>query len=46
VQHAELLAIEADLPKRGIALVILSIGGERLDTRNPTSELIMTILAG
>lgn len=43
---AELLAIEADLSKRGIGLVILSMGGERLDTRNPTSKLILTILAG
>ena len=34
---AELLAIEADLSKRKIGLVILSMGGERLDTRNPTS---------
>src|SRR3954447_20296521 len=43
---AKLLAIEADLSKRGIGLVILSMGGERLDTRNPTSKLMLTILAG
>jgi len=43
---AELLAVEADLSKRGIGLVILSMGGERLDTRNPTSKLMLTILAG
>lgn len=43
---AELLAIEADLSKRGIGMVILSMGGERLDTRNPTSKLMLTILAG
>ena len=43
---AELLTIEADLSKRGIGLVILSMGGEKLDTRNPTSKLILTILAG
>jgi DNA invertase Pin-like site-specific DNA recombinase len=43
---AELLSIEADLSKRGIGLVVLSMGGERLDTRNPTSKLILTILAG
>ena len=42
----ELLAIEADLAKRGIGLVILSMGGERMDTRNPTSKLMLTILAG
>jgi DNA invertase Pin-like site-specific DNA recombinase len=42
----ELLSIEADLSKRGIGLVVLSMGGERLDTRNPTSTLMLTILAG
>src|SRR3954466_13553295 len=43
---AELLTIEADLSKRGVGLVILSMGGECLDTRNPTSKLMLTILAG
>jgi DNA invertase Pin-like site-specific DNA recombinase len=43
---AELLAIEADLSKRGVGLIVLSMGGERLDTRNPTSKLMLTILAG
>ena len=43
---AELLAIEADLTRRGVGLVVLSMGGERLDTRNPTSRLMLTILAG
>ena len=43
---AELLAIEADLSKRGVGVVVLSMGGERLDTRNPTSKLMLTILAG
>jgi DNA invertase Pin-like site-specific DNA recombinase len=42
----DLLAIESDLSKRGIGLVILSMGGERLDTRNPTSKLMLTVLAG
>lgn len=42
----ELLSIEAELSKRGVGLVILSMGGERLDTRNPTSKLMLTILAG
>ena len=42
----ELLAIEADLSKRGVGLVVLSMGGERLDNRNPTSKLMLTILAG
>lgn len=43
---AEQLSIEADLSKGGIGLVVLSVGGERLDTRNPTSKLMLTILAG
>jgi DNA invertase Pin-like site-specific DNA recombinase len=43
---AELLTIEADLSKRGVGLMVLSMGGERLDTRNPTSKLMLTILAG
>ena len=43
---AELLAVEADLTRRGVGLVVLSMGGERLDTRNPTSRLMLTILAG
>jgi DNA invertase Pin-like site-specific DNA recombinase len=42
----ELLTIEADLAKRGVGLVVLSMGGEKLDTRNPTSKLMLTILAG
>jgi DNA invertase Pin-like site-specific DNA recombinase len=33
---AELLSSEVDLSERGIGLVVLSMGGERLDTRNPT----------
>lgn len=43
---ADLLAIVADLQKRGCGLLVLSMGGERLDTRNPTSKLMLTILAG
>ena len=43
---AQLLTIEADLSKRGIGLVVLSMGGTKLDTRNPTSKLMLTILAG
>jgi len=43
---AELLAIEADLSRRGVGLIVLSMGGECLDTRNPTSKLMLTILAG
>ena len=43
---AELLTIEQGLTARGVGLVGLSMGGERIDTRNPTSKLIMTILDG
>ena len=43
---AELLSIEADLTRRGVGLVVLSMGGEKLDTRKPTSKLMLTILAG
>lgn len=43
---ADLLAIEADLSRRGIGLLVLSMGGTALDTRNPTSKLMLTILAG
>src|SRR6201995_1515818 len=43
---AELLTIEADLSKRGIGLVIFTMGGERLDTRNPTAKLMLTVLGG
>lgn len=42
----DLLAIVAKLEAKGVALVVLSMGGEKLDTRNPTSKLILTILAG
>ena len=41
-----MLTIEAYLSKRGIGLIVLSMGGEKLDTRNPTSKLMLTILAG
>lgn len=42
----DLLRIVADLDAKGVALIILSMGGQRLDTRNPTSKLMLTILAG
>jgi len=38
--------IEGKLTKRGIVLVILNMGGEKLATRKPTSKLMLTILAG
>lgn len=43
---AEMLTIEQDLTRRGIAILILSMGGQPFDTRNPTSRLMLTILAG
>jgi len=43
---AELLSVQTDLAQRGVGLVVLSMGGEKLDTRNPTSKLMLTILAG
>jgi DNA invertase Pin-like site-specific DNA recombinase len=42
----ELLEIEADLSSRGVGLLVLSMGGVPLDTRNPTSKLMLTILGG
>lgn len=41
-----LLKIVAQLESGGAGLILLSMGGERLDTRNPTSKLMLTILAG
>ncbi len=41
-----LLSIVADLNARGVGLILLSMGGAQLDTRNPTSELILTIMGG
>jgi DNA invertase Pin-like site-specific DNA recombinase len=43
---ADLLNILATLEAKGVGLVVLSIGGERVDSRNPTSKLILTILGG
>jgi DNA invertase Pin-like site-specific DNA recombinase len=41
---ANLLAIITDLETRGVGLIILSLGGQLLDTRNPTSKLLLTML--
>lgn len=40
-----LLEIVEDLNRRGVGLILLSMGGQRLDTRNPTSKLMLTMLA-
>ncbi|HTI03195.1 MAG TPA: recombinase family protein [Acidisoma sp.] len=42
---ADLLAIEADLTKRGVGLLILSLGGSPLDTRSATARMTLVILA-
>ena len=42
---ADLLTIVSDLTARGIGLRILSMGGTELDTRSPTSTLMLTMLA-
>lgn len=39
-----LLSIVEDLNKRGVGLILLSMGGERLDTRNATSKLMLVML--
>ena len=41
----ELLKIEGELTARKVGLVVLSMGGQALDTRNPTSKMTLTILA-
>jgi DNA invertase Pin-like site-specific DNA recombinase len=41
---ANLLTIITDLEARGVELVVLSLGGQQLDTRNPTSKLLLTML--
>lgn len=43
---ADLLRMVTDFESRQVGLVILSMGGMLLDTRNPTCKLMLTILAG
>jgi DNA invertase Pin-like site-specific DNA recombinase len=42
---ADLLNIVRNLEGRGVGLVILSMGGQQLDTRSPTGKLMLTMLA-
>jgi len=42
-QH--LLTIVENLNARGVGLILLSMGGERMDTRNPTAKFMLTMLA-
>lgn len=39
-----LLDIVEELGRMDVGLIVLSMGGERFDTRNPTSKLILTVL--
>jgi DNA invertase Pin-like site-specific DNA recombinase len=42
---ADLLRIVEDLDRRRVGLTILSMGGQTVDTRNPTGKLMLTMLA-
>ena len=41
----DLLRIVDDLDRRGVGLIMLSMGGLRIDTRSPTGKLMITMLA-
>ena len=41
----DLLRIVEDLDRRGIGLIMLSMGGQKIDTRSPTGKLMVTMLA-
>jgi DNA invertase Pin-like site-specific DNA recombinase len=40
----DLLRIVEDLDRRGVGLVMLSMGGQQIDTRSPTGKLMVTML--
>jgi DNA invertase Pin-like site-specific DNA recombinase len=40
----DLLRIVEDLDRRGVGLIMLSMGGQRIDTRSPTGKLMVTML--
>jgi len=42
---ADLLRIVDDLDRRGVGLIMLSMGGQQIDTRSPTGKLMITMLA-
>ena len=44
-KHHRLLKIVEDLDRRGVGLVMLSMGGQQIDTRSPTRKLMATMLA-
>jgi DNA invertase Pin-like site-specific DNA recombinase len=39
-----LLRIVEDLDRRGVGLIMLSVGGQCIDTRSPTGKLMVTML--
>jgi DNA invertase Pin-like site-specific DNA recombinase len=41
----DLLRIVEDFYRRGVGLVMLSMGGQKIDTRSPTGKLMVTMLA-
>ena len=41
----DLLRIVEDLDRRGVGLIMLSMGGQQIDTRSPTGKLMITMLA-
>jgi DNA invertase Pin-like site-specific DNA recombinase len=41
----DLLRIVDDLDRRGVGLIMLSMGGQQIDTRAPTGKLMITMLA-
>jgi DNA invertase Pin-like site-specific DNA recombinase len=41
----DLLRIVDDLDRGGVGLIMLSMGGQRIDTRSPTGRLMVTVLA-
>ena len=40
----DLLRVVEDLDRRGVGLVMLSMGGQQIDTRAPTGKLMVTML--
>jgi DNA invertase Pin-like site-specific DNA recombinase len=42
---SDLLSVVSRLEAKGVGLTILSMGGQRLDTRSPTGKLMLTMLA-
>ncbi len=40
----DLLRIVDDLDRRGVSLIMLSMGGQTIDTRSPTGKLMITML--